>query len=225
MTMTSSSSPSDVSSSSSSSSSSRASTTGSAGGGDSIQSATPQTGLVTDPARPPASQGVAAAAAAALDQRLVEECHPEWLDEIRFGSYRTAAKLRLLQKRTGLVHIDVWNLIEAVRENGLLDLDPEAYVSRPRLETLVGSLYASLAKRLPLEPVAVGSEAGAGGSSDAVRHRKNVETMASWLLSWLLAALAATPVECDAGYNGDPDAAPAMTPLEVSSCCCGKITA
>ena len=28
-------------------------------------------------------------------------------------SYRTAAKLRLLQKRTGLVQIDIWNMIEA----------------------------------------------------------------------------------------------------------------
>ena len=35
------------------------------------------------------------------------------------GLYRLAAKLRLLQQRTGLVLLDVWNVIEAFRENGL----------------------------------------------------------------------------------------------------------
>ena len=115
--------------------------------------------------------------------------HVEWLDEIRFASYRTAAKLRLLQKRTGLVHIDIWNMIEAFRENGLTRTDPEALVQRPKLETLVGSLYSSLAKRLPLPQTSSNSDIGANSANTL---NQQVETMASWLLSWLVAALAKT---------------------------------
>ena len=40
-------------------------------------------------------------------------------------------------------------MIEAFRENGLNVADAETKISRPRLETLVSSLYASLSKRLP----------------------------------------------------------------------------
>ena len=105
-----------------------------------------------------------------------EALHPEWLDEIRFMSYRTAAKLRLLQKRTGLVQIDIWNMIESFRENGLNVADPETRITRPRLETLVGSMYANLAKRIPTQP----------GSNS---YKPKLESMASWLLSWLLTAL------------------------------------
>ena len=53
------------------------------------------------------------------DKSISGEYYEEWCNEIRFGSYRTAAKLRALQHRTGLVHIDIWNMIEAFRENGL----------------------------------------------------------------------------------------------------------
>ena len=70
-------------------------------------------------------------------------------DDIRFATYRTAAKLRYIQRKAFLHHIDIWNMIEAFRENGLNVADAETKISRPRLETLVSSLYASLSKRLP----------------------------------------------------------------------------
>ena len=53
-----------------------------------------------------------------------------WVDDIRFVSYRLAAKLRLLQQRTGLVLLDVWNVIEAFRENGLANAENETTLSK-----------------------------------------------------------------------------------------------
>jgi hypothetical protein len=70
-------------------------------------------------------------------------------DDIRFATYRTAAKLRYIQRKAFLHHIDIWNMIEAFRENGLNNLEPSTLVNRGRLETLLGSLYSNLNKRLP----------------------------------------------------------------------------
>lgn len=60
------------------------------------------------------------------------------------------------------VHIvDIWNVIEAFRENGLNTLEPQSEVSVARLETLVSSLYHNLNKRLPTaQQVPVDSKAG-----------------------------------------------------------------
>ena len=124
-----------------------------------------------------------------MDENVRYPDHVEWLDEIRFASYRTAAKLRLLQKRTGLVHIDIWNMIEAFRENGLNRTNSEVLVQRPKIETLVGSIYSSLAKRLPL-PQANNTTDSSANAANTLNQQ--VETMASWLLSWLVAALAKT---------------------------------
>ena len=70
-------------------------------------------------------------------------------DDIRFATYRTAAKLRYIQRRTFLHHIDIWNMIEAFRENGLNNLEPGTMVNRARIETVLSSLYSNLNKRLP----------------------------------------------------------------------------
>lgn len=61
-----------------------------------------------------------------------------------------------------LVHLlDIWNVIEAFRENGLNTLEPTNEVSVARLETLISSLYHNLNKRLPTnQQVAVDSKAG-----------------------------------------------------------------
>ena len=133
-----------------------------------------------------------------IDDNVRRPEHVEWLDEIRFASYRTAAKLRLLQKRTGLVHIDIWNMIEAFRENGLNRIDSEVLVQRPKIETLVGSLYSSLAKRLPLPQNGSNAE---GGANTVNTVNQQVETMASWLLSWLVAALAKTATAPSSSVN------------------------
>ncbi|KAF2368470.1 EF-hand domain type 2 [Trinorchestia longiramus] len=95
--------------------------------------------------------------------------HPG-LDAIRFASYRTAAKLRYVQKRTNMHLVDIWNIIEAFRENALNTLDPYTDVKVSRLETLISTLYHSLNKRL------------------AVESRISVAASTAILLNWLLAA-------------------------------------
>ncbi|GFX17432.1 dystrobrevin beta [Trichonephila clavipes] len=45
--------------------------------------------------------------------------------------------------------VDIWNVIEAFRENGLNSLEPRMEINIPRLETLVTSIYFQLNKRLP----------------------------------------------------------------------------
>lgn len=70
-----------------------------------------------------------------------------------------------------IVHlVDIWNVIEAFRENGLNTLEPQSEVSVSRLETLVSSLYHNLNKRLP------------------TAQQVPAESKAGLLLNWLIAA-------------------------------------
>lgn len=104
--------------------------------------------------------------------QLLQEMRCQNFDMIRFASYRTACKLRFVQKKAHLHAIDIWNVIEAFRENGLNTLEPQAEVNVSRLETLVSSLYHNLNKRLPLA------------------QQVHVESHSSLLLNWLLSAYA-----------------------------------
>lgn len=45
--------------------------------------------------------------------------------------------------------IDIYNVIEAIRDGGLNAIEPNALVSTTRLENLVSSLFNQLSKRLP----------------------------------------------------------------------------
>ena len=69
--------------------------------------------------------------------------------------------------------VDIWNVIEAFRENGLNALEMCAELNVSRLELLVSSLYQSLNKRLP--------------SAQQV----HVESHSSLLLNWLVSAYSA----------------------------------
>lgn len=66
--------------------------------------------------------------------------------------------------------MDIWNVIEAFRENGLNTLEPTNEVSVARLETLISSLYHNLNKRLP------------------TNQQVPVDSKAGLLLNWLLSA-------------------------------------
>lgn len=66
--------------------------------------------------------------------------------------------------------VDIWNVIEAFRENGLNTMEPQNDVSVARLETLVSSLYHNLNKRL------------------TTAQQVPVDSKASLLLNWLIAA-------------------------------------
>ena len=91
-------------------------------------------------------------------------------DDIRFATYRTAAKLRYIQRRTFLHHIDIWNMIEAFRENGLNTLEPGTMVNRARIETVLSSLYSNLNKRLPPgQHLDIEKVGGAEGERERVR--------------------------------------------------------
>uniref|UniRef100_A0AAY4C8A8 Dystrobrevin n=1 Tax=Denticeps clupeoides TaxID=299321 RepID=A0AAY4C8A8_9TELE len=91
-------------------------------------------------------------------------------DEIRLSTYRTACKLRFVQKRCNLHLVDVWNMIEAFRDNGLNTLDHSTEISVSRLETIISSIYYQLNKRLP------------------TTHQINVELSISLLLNFMVAA-------------------------------------
>ncbi|XP_077283392.1 dystrobrevin isoform X2 [Arctopsyche grandis] len=101
---------------------------------------------------------------------LLQEMRVQNFDLIRFASYRTACKLRFVQKKVNLHAVDIWNVIEAFRENGLNTLEPQCEVSVARLETLLSSLYHSLNKRLP------------------PAHQVRAAHCCALLLNWLLAA-------------------------------------
>ncbi|XP_059477599.1 dystrobrevin beta-like isoform X4 [Neocloeon triangulifer] len=103
-------------------------------------------------------------------RQLIQEMRAQNLDMIRFSSYRTACKLRYVQKKTNLHIIDIWNVIEAFREHGLNTLEPQAEVNVSRLETLLSSLLHNLNKRLPAP------------------QQVQVDACSSLLLNWLLAA-------------------------------------
>ena len=50
-----------------------------------------------------------------------------------------------------LVHlVDIWNMIESFRENGLNSLELQAEVNIARLHSLLNSIYLQLNKRVPV---------------------------------------------------------------------------
>ncbi|XP_060536455.1 dystrobrevin beta isoform X2 [Cylas formicarius] len=103
---------------------------------------------------------------------LIHEMSAHNFDLIRFASYRTATKLRFIQKKVSLHSVDIWNVIEAFREQGLHALEASSELSVARLETLLCSLYHSLNKRAP------------------PTQQAHVDVCSSLLLNWLLAAYA-----------------------------------
>ncbi|XP_043277348.1 dystrobrevin beta isoform X3 [Venturia canescens] len=102
--------------------------------------------------------------------QLLQEMRQQNFDSIRFASYRTACKLRFIQKKVHLHNVDIWNVIEAFRENGLNTLEPSSTLGVSRLETLLSSLFHALNKRVP------------------VSQQSKVDATTALLMNWLLAA-------------------------------------
>uniref|UniRef100_A0A8P0T1A8 ZZ-type domain-containing protein n=2 Tax=Canis lupus familiaris TaxID=9615 RepID=A0A8P0T1A8_CANLF len=103
-------------------------------------------------------------------RQLFIEMRAQNFDVIRLSTYRTACKLRFVQKRCNLHLVDIWNMIEAFRDNGLNTLDHSTEISVSRLETVISSLYYQLNKRLPST------------------HQISVEQSISLLLNFMIAA-------------------------------------
>uniref|UniRef100_A0AAX7U4M5 Dystrobrevin n=1 Tax=Astatotilapia calliptera TaxID=8154 RepID=A0AAX7U4M5_ASTCA len=91
----------------------------------------------------------APATAQAEERRIFLELGEQNFDAIYLSTYRTACKLRFIQKRCNLHLIDIYNVIEAVRDAGLNAVELNAGISVTRLENLVSSLFNQLSKRLP----------------------------------------------------------------------------
>ena len=69
-----------------------------------------------------------------------------------------------------LVHlVDIWNMIESFRENGLNSLDNDEIMTTTRLESLLSSIIYHLNKRLP--------------NSSQIDAEQSVTLLHSWLLS------------------------------------------
>ncbi|XP_027706235.1 dystrobrevin beta isoform X1 [Vombatus ursinus] len=103
-------------------------------------------------------------------RQLFMEMRAQNFDVIRLSTYRTACKLRFVQKRCNLHLVDIWNMIEAFRDNGLNTLDHNTEISVSRLETIISSIYYQLNKRLPST------------------HQISVEQSISLLLNFMIAA-------------------------------------
>ncbi|KAM9719579.1 dystrobrevin alpha isoform 4-T5 [Menidia menidia] len=103
-------------------------------------------------------------------RQLYVEMRAHDLDSIRLSTYRTACKLRFVQKKCNLHLVDIWNVIEAFRENGLNTVDLNAELSVARLEVVLSTIFYQLNKRMP------------------TTHQINVEQSISLLLNFLLAA-------------------------------------
>ncbi|XP_033846342.1 dystrobrevin beta-like isoform X1 [Periophthalmus magnuspinnatus] len=82
-------------------------------------------------------------------RQILVELGEQNFDAIVLSTYRTACKLRFLQKRCNLHLIDIYHVIEAVRDAGLNTVELHAGISVTRLENLVSSLFNQLSKRLP----------------------------------------------------------------------------
>ncbi|XP_011505315.1 PREDICTED: dystrobrevin beta [Ceratosolen solmsi marchali] len=102
--------------------------------------------------------------------QLLQEMRKQNFDSIRFASYRTACKMRFIQKKVNLHNVDIWNVIEAFRENSLNTLEPSSTLSVSRLETLLSSLFHALNKRMPIS------------------QQAKVDATTALLMNWLLAA-------------------------------------
>uniref|UniRef100_A0A3Q3XG89 Dystrobrevin n=1 Tax=Mola mola TaxID=94237 RepID=A0A3Q3XG89_MOLML len=103
-------------------------------------------------------------------RQLFVEMRAQDLDSIRLSTYRTACKLRFVQKKCNLHLVDIWNVIEAFRENGINTMDLNGDLSVARLEMVLSTIFYQLNKRMP------------------TTHQINVEQSISLLLNFLLAA-------------------------------------
>ncbi|KAL7886880.1 hypothetical protein AOLI_G00046010 [Acnodon oligacanthus] len=103
-------------------------------------------------------------------RQLFAEMRALELDSIRLSTYRTACKLRFVQKKCNLYLVDIWNVIEAFRENGLNTMDLNTEFSVARLEAILSTIFYQLNKRMP------------------TTHQINVEQSILLLLNFLLAA-------------------------------------
>ncbi|XP_033118680.1 dystrobrevin beta-like isoform X3 [Anneissia japonica] len=82
-------------------------------------------------------------------KHILAEMRNQDFDAIKFATYRTGCKLRFVQKQCNLNVVDLWNIIESFRENGLNKMSVSEELSRTSLDNMISSIYYQLNKRLP----------------------------------------------------------------------------
>ncbi|XP_062413655.1 dystrobrevin alpha isoform X13 [Pungitius pungitius] len=103
-------------------------------------------------------------------RQLLVEMRAQDLDSIRLSTYRTACKLRFVQKKCNLHLVDIWNVVEAFRETGVNAADLGDQLPAARLEVVLSTVFYQLNKRMP------------------TTHQVAVEQSVGLLLNFLLAA-------------------------------------
>lgn len=101
-------------------------------------------------------------------KQIILELRAQNFDVVRFATYRTASKLRFIQKKLNLHLIDLWNVIETFRDNNLHTLDIVSELDTSKIEACVQSMYLQLNKRL------------------AYNQHINVESQTQLMMAWLL---------------------------------------
>lgn len=101
-------------------------------------------------------------------KQIILELRAQNFDVIRFATYRTASKLRFIQKKLNLHLIDLWNVIETFRDNNIHTVDLLYELDLVRLESCVRNMYIELNKRL------------------AFNQHINVDSQTQLLTAWLL---------------------------------------
>ncbi|XP_057303270.1 dystrobrevin beta-like isoform X2 [Hydractinia symbiolongicarpus] len=101
-------------------------------------------------------------------KKFLIEMKSKNFDDIKRATNRAAAKLFFVQRATSLYLVDIYNIIEAFRENGLNTLDHSAELDEPRLECIIASIYYALYKRLP--------------STHAVDVENCIEILTQWIM-------------------------------------------
>ncbi|XP_052256806.1 dystrobrevin beta-like [Dreissena polymorpha] len=104
------------------------------------------------------------------NRQLITDMRAQNFDVIRFATYRTACKLRYIQKKTNLEMVDIWNIIECFRENGLNTLEADTELNTSRVEAILSSIFSQLNKRVP------------------VTRQVDVKMSSGMLLNWLISA-------------------------------------
>eukprot|EP00794_Sanderia_malayensis_P016500 gene16500-18140_t len=89
-------------------------------------------------------------------------------DDIKFATYRTSAKLFYIQRYTNLNLVDIYNIIEAFRENGMNTGNHNAEIDETRLECVIASIFFALHKRLP--------------STNDIDVESNIVSLTKWLM-------------------------------------------
>ena len=71
---------------------------------------------------------------------------------------------------TSVEMVDIWNIIECFRENGLNTLESDTELNASRVEAILSSVYMQLNKRVP------------------VTRQVDVKLCVSMMLNWLISA-------------------------------------